>query len=400
MLRCLLLFLQFWVIFSSMHLQWPDIIAKPISALSAVLSAGHAPPVTSDCILVASGMQQAESRAIARSIFVVLLPLFVLAVLLASELLCWWGLRWMRHKCWQRTARMTVSFQHLVKCRMHLITLAWIFFFYPQLARTCLSMFVCVPVTDATPDAGTQLFWGGYTNIQCGTGWHQVLRSTIGVLGLALICLGVPIMLMVLLMLRSKDMAHNQRVLLRYGSLYRCYKQADGRTPITGHIACAWESCIMFQTTACVAVTVFQFELGEYYQAVLMNMLLAGSVVALLVARPYRCARLQRLMVGGAICLTLTTYVALVFFTDRADSATGVSGVSAAAKDVLGILVLLGNLACMLWGAYEMMLAFNWERMYDGVCATARWVRGACGLCWGHTARHKLALAGYAQQYY
>jgi hypothetical protein len=61
-------------------------------------------------------------------------------------------------------------------------------------------------------------------------------------------------------------------------------------------------------------------------------------------------------MVGGAICLTASSYVALMLLTEQGQPKHGASSVTVllpkAVKDVAGVLVLAANLGCMLWGAY------------------------------------------------
>jgi hypothetical protein len=155
---------------------------------------------------------------------------------------------------------------------MHLITLAAVFFFYPSLVRTCLQLFVCLPVhlgADSTKEV--QRVWAGHSDMQCGTGAHALLRPTVGVIGVLFVCFGMPLGLAFLL-LRSSSCARMQSPAswLRFGSLMRCYR---------GGVARAWESMIMVQTAVCVAITVFANELGEFYQACLMNVMLTIAVL-------------------------------------------------------------------------------------------------------------------------
>jgi hypothetical protein len=136
---------------------------------------------------------------------------------------------------------------------------------------------------------------------------------------------------------------------------------------------------IMVQTAACVAITVFAVELGEFYQACLMNVMLTLAVAALIWLTPYWCQRLQRLMVGGAICLAASSYVALVLLTERGQPAVNASSVSvqlpAAVKDVAGVLVLVVNIGWILWGAYEFLLAMDWQQILAAVHACGRSLR-------------------------
>ncbi|KAF6259372.1 hypothetical protein COO60DRAFT_1017537 [Scenedesmus sp. NREL 46B-D3] len=360
-LRCLLLFLQFWTILASMQLQWPPVIAQPLAALGTILAAGHAPPLSVDCLITSLGLAlTGESVAVARVVLLFCMPFVMLLVLLLIEL-SGWGLMLPLHRSFQFPRKPVVSYRHLVYCRMHLITLAAVFFFYPSLVRTCLQLFVCLTVH--TGAGATQRAWAGYANMQCGSGSHAILRSTIGIIGVVGACFGMPLG-MAYLLLRSSQ-RRDAPSLLRFGSLLRCYR---------GGIARAWESMIMVQTAVCVAITVFSNELGEFYQACLMNVMLTVAVAVLFWLTPYRCHRLQRLMLGGAICLTASSYVALVLLTNHAqESGAGVPlKLPSIVRGVAGVVVLLANMGCMLWGACEFLLAMDWQHILSLVHAGGR----------------------------
>jgi hypothetical protein len=372
-LRCFLLFLQFWTIMASMQLQWPPVIAQPLAALSMVLAAGHAPPLSLDCLVKTAGLGfSKEGVAIARVVLLFCMPFVMLSVLLLLELVCWYGGLLLRRQ-FRYPRKPAVSFWHLVTCRMQLITLAAVFFFYPSLVRTCLQVFVCLSVHTGESTADVQRVWAGYANMQCGAGAHAVLRPTIGIIGVLFVCIGMPVGMAVLLLRSSRHWqldqhsAETQQSLLRFGSLMRCYR---------GGVARAWESMIMVQTAVRVAITVFAVSLGEFYQACLMNVMFTLAVAALVWLTPYWCQRLQRLMVGGAICLTASSYVALVLLAEGRQPQDGGSSVvvllPAAVKDVAGVLVLVANLGCMLWGAYEFLLAMDWQQILTAVHAGGR----------------------------
>jgi hypothetical protein len=89
-------------------------------------------------------------------------------------------------------------------------------------------------------------------------------------------------------------------------------------------------------------------------------------------------------MVGGAICLTASSYVALVLLTERGKESANESAVllPPAAKDVIGVLVLIGNLGCMLWGAYEFLLAMDWQRIVAAVQDSRKSLQAASAAAW------------------
>jgi hypothetical protein len=196
-------FLQFWAILASLQLQWPPVIAKPLAALGAVLAAGHARPLNLDCFILAIGLEfSRESLAVVRVVALFCMPFVMLTVLLLIELACWCcGVLLRQH--YHIPRKPSVSFWHLVTCRMQLITLAAVFFFYPSLVRTCLQVFVCLPVHTGDGTVEIKRVWAGYANMQCGTGAHAVLRPTVGIIGVLFVCLGMPIGMAVLLLRSS-----------------------------------------------------------------------------------------------------------------------------------------------------------------------------------------------------
>jgi hypothetical protein len=84
-------------------------------------------------------------------------------------------------------------------------------------------------------------------------------------------------------------------------------------------------------------------------------------------------------MVGGAISLAASSYVALVFLAERGVPMDNGSSVSvqlpAAVKDVAGVLVLVANIGWLLWGAYEFLLAMDWQQILAAVHAGGRTLR-------------------------
>jgi hypothetical protein len=162
----------------SMQLKWPSVIAQPLAALSMVLAAGHAPPLSLDCLVRSTGLGfSKEGVAVARVMLLFCMLFVMLSVLLLLELVYWYvGLLRRQFRFPRKPA---VSLWHLVTRCMQLITLAAVFFFYPSLVRTCLQVFVCLPVQTGGSTAEVQRGWAGNANMQCGTGAHAVLRPTI-----------------------------------------------------------------------------------------------------------------------------------------------------------------------------------------------------------------------------
>lgn len=160
--------------------------------------------------------------------------------------------------------------------------------------------------------------------------------------------------------MRNSHKLNAPLVLAKCGSMYRCYRFS----PVTR----AWERVIMLQTTLLVATSLFGYSLGEYYQAILLNLTLTVSVVVLIKLRPYQCARLQRLVVAGAACVAFTTYAALSFLSGAAVGMVDSMSPTATAvgnygREVIGVQVLVVNICITVWGIYELVSALEWEKV-------------------------------------
>ncbi|KAF6265475.1 hypothetical protein COO60DRAFT_1457077 [Scenedesmus sp. NREL 46B-D3] len=76
---------------------------------------------------------------------------------------------------------------------------------------------------------------------------------------------------------------------------------------------CYWECVVVFETVVLVAIRVFGWTLGPFYQGLAVNVVVALILIVLLVVRPYAHQRTGRVALHGMGCLLLTSYAVLSF---------------------------------------------------------------------------------------
>lgn len=64
---------------------------------------------------------------------------------------------------------------------------------------------------------------------------------------------------------------------------------------------------------------------------------------------------------------------------------------------MIGVLVLVGNMGCMLWGAYEFLLAMDWQRIMAAVRALGRSLQALTAAVSRWLQSQGAALSRYAQ---
>ncbi|KAF6265474.1 hypothetical protein COO60DRAFT_1623865 [Scenedesmus sp. NREL 46B-D3] len=76
---------------------------------------------------------------------------------------------------------------------------------------------------------------------------------------------------------------------------------------------CYWECVMVFETVVLVAIRVFGWTLGPFYQGLAVNVVVALILIVLLVVRPYAHQQSGRVALHGMGCLLLTSYAVLSF---------------------------------------------------------------------------------------
>ena len=182
------------------------------------------------------------------------------------------------------------------------------FVFLPFVVRVAFGMFTCIaldqPVSPPYIANAVGSFWSFDTNQLCYEGYHRAWAQRLGVPLVCVLCIVLPLAVFLLVFFNRQNL--NKADFRRhYGFLYRDYKPS----------MCCWEAILMIETITLVAVSVFGFTLGPYYQALVMNAALAFIGGLLLLFEPYAHKRTERFARGSVGCCLIISYVALSFLS-------------------------------------------------------------------------------------
>ena len=343
-LRQLVLFIQYTLILTSVQAaeSWPDTISKPTEAL-AWLWAPASPHTLAPGCLARSG---SSAAGVAVVVFYVVLPLVLLALLLLLEV----SIRFLQDQAGvnnlagARLVRLTASHSSF-KDQLIAASMVVIFFFLPSIVRSCFGLFACINIDKPAQPPNMPLavgsFWIHDTDQLCFVGWHRSLAIGLGIPLLLFVCF-VPCFILYKT-LPNRAMLDNPLWLQHYGFLVQEYKPS-----------CRfWEAVVSAQTILLVAISVFSYTLGPFYQAVLMNVAIAVIWLLLAVVRPLAHKETQRVAFVSMGCLFLTSYSALAFVQMAGDSnGAGLSLTDAegnAIPSFMGLVVILVNCTFLVW---------------------------------------------------
>lgn len=128
--------------------------------------------------------------------------------------------------------------------------------------------------------------------------------------------------------------------LQHYGFLVRSFRPA----------CCAWEAVIATQTVLLVAVSVYGYLIGPFFQTLLFTALLVAFGVLLFVFKPYAQPAAGHVALQGLWCLLLTAFAAQTFLPTASlevvaagSIATSTSGTYAHYVTAMGAVVLVVN---------------------------------------------------------
>lgn len=165
-----------------------------------------------------------------------------------------------------------------------LLVTAWsiIFFYYDSLTESFMKLVYCPSVDEYDTDDRYYQFaisrkrvWAQDTDVTCFRGVHRFLFYGIGVPGLLLITLGVPVALFMFIMFNFTRL---QQTKFRtfYGFMYLNYDLEYA----------FWESAIMVRKALIVAIAVLAHSLGKSLQGVFMLGVIFLALIAHTTTRP------------------------------------------------------------------------------------------------------------------
>jgi hypothetical protein len=239
-----------------------------------------------------------------------------------------------------------------------------IFFFLPSIVRSCFGLFACINIDQPAQPPNMPLavgsFWIHDTDQLCFVGWHRSLAIGLGIPLLLFVCF-VPGFILYKT-LPNRAMLDNTLWLQHYGFLVQGFKPR-----------CRfWEAVVSAQTILLVAISVFSYTLGPFYQAVLMNVAIAVIWILLAVVRPLAHKETQQVAFVSMGCLFLTSYSALAFVQFSGNSNGTQLSLSdaegAAIPSFMGVVVMFFNCAFLAWVLWKLMRMVNWREHWQRVC--------------------------------
>jgi hypothetical protein len=367
--KVLVVYLQYIGILHSLVIDWPPAMQRLMSLAKLFVSPGSSDWVSLDCL--------GRARASFSMWLHVLLTLLLLG--LACALACAavaWGPRLLRamlllapkHLC----GRLVSGLQQAQRPPLADVAIATaavgVFVTYASMVSTSLSAFSCL-VVDGTH------YWAGDVRLRCWGHDHARGALVLGVLGVAVLCVGLPVAIVVVLG-RQNGRALRQGVFeRRFGFVYKLYRPSCRY----------WEALLCLQTVTLVAVNQFARQLGALYQLVAVMGVLVLATTYWLVRRPFRSSALMALYSCGMICLQVTCLLMMMLLHGYTLGSDGRDSIRGAGSDALAVLMLLLNCAFVV----VCVLAMAHASVGGAVaCATWLWrslkrllpVRPLCGL--------------------
>ena len=235
--------------------------------------------------------------------------------------------------------------------RAILTAITSIFFAYSNVTEELMSTMNCVTVDRGKPDkdeipiehsvysTAKGTFWVENTSLRCFEDEHRYLAYLVGIPGLVLFTVGIPLGLFIFLM-SKKDVLYTPAYLNTYGFVYETY--------VDDHVY--WEVLTMTRKALVAAIVVFGYSLGPNLQGVLALGVLIVALVLQIVVRPYKYDRLNDLEGTSLVVTMITLYSGLVFEEDN----TNVGG-----RAVMSVVVLILNIGLVVILLFEIYMNLN-----------------------------------------
>ena len=366
LIKLLVRHIQYLAIISTVRVHWPSTLGAVFAAANYMFNAASPQVVISlDCVFSAG---TGPPLAIKRVLTYVLAPLGVFSLLILG----WLVLRHFRvgerlslkRREGRPVERLPGGYVLTVMC------LVVLFFFYPALVRTSLSMFACYKLDD--PDrtdvdnfpqfleaAAPYGYWVHSIQQPCWQGWHLYWGLGLGVPLVLLLCFVVPVgMWCALYRTRWKRSITGHQSPLMF--LYHNYK------PNRWY----WEVVSTVQVALLVAISVFSFTLGAYFTTLLLSVSVVVFWALQLFFAPFASQELHMLSLLSLGCLYATTSIGLTLFHGMGVTAPstyangiGIMGLVVNAVFVLGCIyrIAVHSTGMVSLFVHEMRTGMGWQ---------------------------------------
>jgi hypothetical protein len=178
--------------------------------------------------------------------------------------------------------------------------------------------------------------------LRCWSREHARQALALGVMGVAVLVVGVPLAILILLSRQDSKTLRQGTFERRFGFLYKLY-----RPPCR-----CWEALLCLQTVSLVAVNQFARQLNSLHQLVAVMGVLVVMTAFWQAQRPFRSSALMALYCAGMICLQVTCLLMMLLLHGYTPgSLEGGHSLRGAGRVVVAVLMLVLNcafvVACM-----------------------------------------------------
>lgn len=199
-----------------------------------------------------------------------------------------------------------------LKSRLVICFLVVVFFSYQSISEELMGTVSCIELDSKEMDENTHYpqysiardrYWTEDTNIRCFEKNHARLAGILGIPGIILFLIGLPVYLLILLLYeKTNNRLLEQDVLNTYGFIYQNYDQR----------VVFWEVIILIRKASMGAIIVFAYPLGSNLQGVMALGVLILALAVHLIAVPFNHLTLNILEASSLLVSIFTFYVGLV----------------------------------------------------------------------------------------
>eukprot|EP00798_Chlamydomonas_sp_ICE-L_P007587 gene7587-742_t len=271
-IKILVSYLQVAALLQNINLSWPSSINSLLSFSNRVTN-GVSLTVSLDCSLSNAFIPYSVQKAIITVCSPLVILFFSLPIWIA---LYQWSFKKKNPHGW--------TMRQYLKNRLTITIISVVFFVYPGITETLLSFFTC-PLIE-TNESGVAYYeyslsagryWSSDYSLKCYEGAHLQLVVFLGIPGVVLFAIGVPIFSWWFLS-RHKDKLREPAFVQEYGFIYGDYRDDTYY----------WESIVMGRKFFIVLVVVFFSALGTAYQILVALGVLVVALVVQMIMDPFR----------------------------------------------------------------------------------------------------------------
>ncbi|KAL0052667.1 hypothetical protein WJX82_005691 [Trebouxia sp. C0006] len=341
LLKAVTLWLQYTSLLAGVNIPAPATLHWVFSAVNFAFSTVTSSSLSTDCLL-----SRPLNAALQRILIHLSVPVLVLAAMVLIQVV-WWAITLSKvslsSATWTQTmipVPQTLRTWHgnIVELQRRLLVtlLSVLFFYYPSLLTTILSLFACHRIDPSSPTGTYPQFaratwaWGYWLpdmSIRCFVGWHLRLSLGLGVPLLLLGCVLIPA-LPCLLLLRHRRQLQSTAIKVRLDFIFCSYRSRFW----------SWESVILTQTLGLAAAQVFATALDAFFQLTIMLVILMISLILLAHYRPFEEKAAQITQVLGLATVSATAVgCQMLLDTNNVANSRGLSAT--------GVLLMILNVA-------------------------------------------------------